>query len=101
MFRLKRRTAAVSVTLALLAPACSQPVTHEECDQLLDKYTELLTRERNREVTEEELIRVRQAARDKAAGSREFTKCGSKLSRRQYACAMRAPTVDDIERCML
>jgi hypothetical protein len=82
-------------------PACSEPLTPDECSQLLDKYTQLLVRQKNAAVTEEELVKARRDARSKAAASRDFSKCGTKLSRRQYRCAMSAPSVDEMERCLL
>jgi len=90
-----------SLAAALLVPACSEPLTPDECTQLLDKYTELLVRQKNSAVTEEELIKARHDARSNARSSRDFSKCGTKLSRRQYRCAMEAPSVDEMERCLL
>jgi hypothetical protein len=90
-----------------LAPAtvalagCQQPLTADECDALLDHYTELLVEKQNGRITNEQLAKVKSEVRAKASASRDFARCSAKVSRRQFTCAMAAPTVDDVERCLL
>ena len=90
-----------ALLLATLVAACARDPNPDECDQLLDHYTELLVRQGNKDVTDDELGRLKRESRTKAAADREFSQCGNKLSRRQWECAMKAPTVDDVERCLL
>lgn len=97
MFRL---SGAAGLCLGLLS-SCGEPLAPAECNQLLDRYTELLVREERRTVSDEEVERSKASARLKAAGSHEFAKCSSKVSRRQWDCAMKAPSVDEVERCLL
>ena len=87
--------------LAAFAFGCSRPLDADECNQLLDRYTELLGKSLNPGISEEEIQRMQRDARAKAAGDPEFARCSSKVSRRQWQCAMKAPTADDVERCLL
>jgi hypothetical protein len=80
---------------------CDRPLSADECTQLLDHYTELLVKTQSPGVTEEQLARAQREARAKASASRDFAHCNIKVSRRQFACAMAAPTVDEVERCLL
>jgi hypothetical protein len=84
-----------------LSTACSRPLSSDECNQLLDHYTELLVRSANKDVSNEDLARLEREARAKAAADQEFARCSVRVSRRQWECAMKAPNVDDVERCLL
>jgi hypothetical protein len=97
--QLARPALVLSFLLALAG--CTRGPSPEECDQLLDHYTELLVKQENRKASEDEVARLQREARAKAAADREFAKCGNRLSKRQWECAMKAPTVDDVERCLL
>ena len=74
-----------------------------ECTRLLDHYTELLIRQERPEASPEQVARKQEEAR--ALGRRETLfevgECEKHVSRRQYECAMAAPTVDDVERCLV
>ena len=94
------RSAAITVLASALA-ACARGPTPDECNQLLDHYTELLVKQEKRDASEDEVARAQREARAKSATDRSFAQCGNKVSRRQWACAMKAPSVDDVERCLL
>lgn len=107
MPRLTAQQTARSGVLLLLSVAaavgCEEPLRVDDCERLLDRYTELLVLEENREATP---VQVAQAMDEARALSRrdprfELSSCGRKVSRASYTCAMAAPTVDAIERCML
>lgn len=95
-----RLTAAAALCLSL-STGCGRPLDPVECNQLLDHYTELLVRQERRGISDDDVERAKQSARSKAAGSPEFAKCSSKVSRRQWECAIKAPSVDEVERCLL
>lgn len=105
MLRRWRHTSAkwLSVAISLLALACQSGRTPEQCELLLDRYTELLVKQENPKVGDLELRARKEAARRLAATdpSFEFASCQARVSRRQYECAMAAPTVDTVERCLL
>jgi len=103
LLQLKRSLGGV-LACALAAASlvgCGRPLSADECSELLDHYTELLAKKRSPSATEDQLVRAKREARAKANTSREFARCNVKVSRRQFDCAMAAPTVDDVERCLL
>jgi hypothetical protein len=83
--------------------SCSAPLDERDCERLLDHYTELLVLEENPGATP---VQVAQKMDEARALSRkdprfELSQCGRKVSRSSYTCAMAAPTVDAVERCMM
>jgi hypothetical protein len=84
-----------------LVSGCGRPPTNDECNQLLDHYTELLAHSKNPELPDPEVERLKAEARQRASEDPEFGRCGAKISRRQWECAMHAPSVDEVERCLL
>lgn len=99
----RRRPALGWLWLSLVLAGCSKPLSAEECDQLLDHYTERLLRESAPELTGAQVAeRQRQArtlARERAEF--EFDKCANRVSRSQFRCALEAGSVDQVERCLL
>jgi len=99
--RSRRGLLRLSVVVCLLAGGCAKPLSPDECGQLLDRYTELLVRQERRGVSDDEVERVKLSARLRASGSSDFAECPAKVSRSQWECAMKAPSVDEVERCLL
>ncbi len=85
------------------AVACEPRLTAEQCEQLLDRYTEKLLLEENPRALGEEVVRRQEQARllVRRDPAYEFTRCPSLVRPTQFRCAMRATTVDDIERCLV
>ena len=81
--------------------ACNEPISREQCDALLDHYVERLTQSDGRETSAEELMRLQRDARAKAARDPEFSRCTEEISKRELECALRAPSADEVERCVL
>lgn len=105
MPELKRRRHAPYwlVLSALPSIACGQRLTDEECGKLLDHYTGLLIQEENPGAAPE-LVAAKQAQARAVADQDarfEFSACPKRVSRRGYDCAMRAPSVDEVERCLV
>jgi hypothetical protein len=93
----------LSFVASLSVLACGKPLEAEDCERLLDHYTELLVREETPEATP---VFVAQRMDEARALLRkdprfELPACGRKVSRASYACAMSAPTVDAVEHCMM
>jgi hypothetical protein len=86
---------------ALLASGCGKRLSEAECTKLLDRYTELLVRSDREDTSEAELIRLKQAARERAHRDRAFQACPEQVSRGAFECAMAAENVDRLEQCML
>jgi hypothetical protein len=89
--------------LSLAAGGCEKPLGEEECLQLLDRYTEFLVREEDPKATPQQVAHGQEAARTAARTNPafEFGTCSRKVRRRSFDCAMTAPSVDAIERCLV
>lgn len=97
-----RLTRALSVLwCACLVCGCGTPLTNDECNELLDHYTERLAHSKDPDLPDPEVERLKAEARKKAAEDLEFARCSKKVSRSQWECAMHAPSVDEVERCLL
>ncbi len=83
--------------------ACGRPVADAECRALIERYTELLVKEEEPGATPERIARMQAEARSVAQRSPKFelSSCSSKVSRKSYECAMRAASVDEVERCLV
>src|SRR5438552_2469703 len=97
VLELSRRSARVLAALvasALVAAGCDRKLEKQECVQLLDRYTELLVKDEEPEAAPERIAQAQ--ARARAAAHKEarfdFSSCSSRVARRQYECAMNAPT---------
>lgn len=103
MRRTASRWSALGLWLALAATGCEKPLAEEECLQLLDRYTEFLVREEDPKATPQQVAHDQEAARAAARTnpSFEFATCARKVRRRSFECAMTAPSVDAIERCLV
>lgn len=84
-----------------MAWSCSRPLSQDECDRLLMRYTDQLLLSNRPELSAEERLRMQHDARALAARDPAFVACPEKVSRRQFDCAMGATNVDSMERCLL
>jgi len=85
--------------LALVS--CGRSLSSAECNQLLERYVELLVRSDRPDVSAMELERMKREARRLAASDAQFRSCTSEVSRQQYECALAAESADKLEQCML
>jgi hypothetical protein len=104
---LSRFVAALGASgLCVLTPVvttvgCSQPLSAEECNGLLDHYVSLLAASDRPGTSDIELLRLQAEARQKALHDPAFRRCASEVSRRKFECAMQAPSADRLEQCLL
>ena len=89
------------LTLGLGASACAEPLSHEECETLLDRYVSLLVASDRPHTGEAERVRLKMQARDKARRDPAFGRCSREVSRGQFQCAMKAENADRLEQCLL
>ncbi len=90
------------VLLAGCALGCQgQRLKEDECRALLDRYTELLVRSDRAGTNAAELLKLQEAARERAAHDQEFRDCPARVSRKAFDCAMAAQNVDRMEQCLL
>ena len=87
--------------LPLATASCGQPPNAAECVALLDRYVSLLATSDRPTISETELIRLRQEARELSAQNPAFRDCPARVSRRQLDCALSAPNADRFEQCLL
>jgi hypothetical protein len=100
---LRQSLAVALAVVALLTVGCSKPLAENECLALLDRYTELLVKEEDPKATPQEIAHDQEAARTAAQTEPrfEFALCAKKVKRHGFECAMAAPSVDAIERCLV
>jgi hypothetical protein len=101
VFRLNAVLRGLSASCLLLLSACDEHISAEQCTALLDRYVELLVASDGRKSSTEEILRLQREARARAAQDPEFARCTEEVSKQEWECAMRAPTADDVERCLL
>jgi hypothetical protein len=92
-----------AAALAVLSHGCGKALSDEECGSLLDRYTELLAKSQNAQLPAHRIAELQGRARE-LAGSEpayEFADCSKRVSRRNFECAMQAPSVDEMERCFI
>lgn len=96
--------AARLLALAAIAATAScrrAPVTQDECDRLLDRYTELLVKIDEPKATSARLEAARVEARARAMKNAAFASCTREVSRESMDCALGSFDVDQIERCLI
>jgi hypothetical protein len=95
----ERRFAVAAVAIALLG-GCGRRATPAECDALLDRYVELLVRQEEPGAGPGDITQAKNLARAKAAVDPEFLRCTHAVRQRDVVCALAAPNVDELEKCM-
>jgi len=98
--RLVQNVVAAALLLGLLT-SCGKRLSQTECLTMLERYTGLLASSDRKELSSLERLKLEHQAREKALHDREFARCPSEVSRREFDCAMHALTVDEFERCLL
>ena len=99
---MKRRLACALAAVALVAVSggCKKRVTQAQCEELLDRYATLVVHEKMKDAPPEQLEAERVRERDEARSDDDFKNCTAELSSEDYACAMKAPTADALEKCL-
>ncbi len=97
-----RRSRAVVCLVGVmgLGVGCSRHATLAQCEILLDRYVELLVHDRDPKADEGSVARQKSATREKAAHDPSFAACPKEVSEHAFGCAMAAPNVDELEKCL-
>jgi hypothetical protein len=96
----------LTLPLAMLATACDGKVTRAECTQVLDKYLGMVIAGEPGlgDVSPDEARAAREAEKESRERDPSFhrveDKCEAELSRREYRCAMKAPTPETWQACI-
>jgi hypothetical protein len=85
---------------AVLSPGCKPKASGAQCDQLLERYAQLVVTERFADASAEQIKAEREREKSEARGDDAFKNCSSEVSQAEFACAMRAPTADALEKCL-
>lgn len=96
-----KRVGALACAALLVTLGCGKRLEQGECRQLLDHYVDLLLREDRPGLGAGEVLRLQQEARKKAERDPAFGECRERVSRRDFACAMKAQDANKLEQCLL
>jgi hypothetical protein len=80
--------------------ACKPKASASECDQLLERYAQLVVTERFADAGAEQVKAEREREKSEARGDDAFKNCSSEVSRVELECAMKAPNADALEKCL-
>ena len=96
--------AALVATVALLAGAgCRPKASQDQCEELVDRYAELVVREKSADASADQAEQrkaARNRERDEARGDDIFKNCRSEVSQAEYSCAMRSATSEQLVKCL-
>ena len=97
-----RRTSPLCViALALVSVvSCKPKATGAQCDQLLERYAQLVVTERFADASADQIKAEREREKSEARGDDAFKNCSSEVSRNELQCAMKAPTPDAMLKCL-
>jgi hypothetical protein len=91
----------VGAVLALAFVAgCGPRATEKQCQELLVRYTELLTDQLHPKAPSRSRSQWLEQVQQKAKLDPEFRDCPNRVSKAQVECAQDAKNVDEIERCL-
>jgi hypothetical protein len=85
---------------ALGQTACTKKASPAECDQLLDRFAELVVKERFADAGAADVDRERIRERAEAKADPSFKNCTSEVQKTEYACAIKATTPEAMIKCL-
>jgi hypothetical protein len=98
---LKALTVVFAGAVALASgAACKPKASASECDQLLERYAELVVTERFTDAGADQIKTEREREKSEARGDDAFKNCSSEVSHAEFECAMHAPNADALEKCL-
>ncbi len=84
----------------LALDGCKPKASQSQCEDLLDRYAELVVREKMADASAEQAKAARDRERDEARGDDAFKNCRSEVSQSEYSCAMKSPTSEQLLKCL-
>jgi hypothetical protein len=83
------------------AGGCKAKASQAQCEELVDRYAELVVREKGDASADQAQTNLaRQRERDEARGDDVFKNCRSEVSRDEYQCGMHAATAEQLVKCL-
>lgn len=90
----------VLVLVAVASSGCRKKASSQQCDALLDRFAELVTRERHADAGPEVIAAERARERAEAKSDDAFKNCTSEVQVDELACAMNAATSEAMIKCL-
>ena len=92
--------ACVCVGACAFAAGCKPKASPAECDRLVERYAELVVREKFPDASAGTVKAEQDREKAEARGDDAFKNCPSEVSRAELDCAMAAPSADAFEKCL-
>ena len=88
------------MTVFVTTPSCTKKASQKQCDQLLDRFAELVVKERFPDAGAAEIDAERARERGEAKADQAFKNCTSEVQADEFACAMKATTSEALIKCL-
>jgi hypothetical protein len=98
--RLTRSVALLVMAAALSVSGCKAKASSSQCENLIDRYAELVVTEKFPDASAGQVEAERQREKVEARGDDSFKNCPSEVSQVELSCAMQAKTADAFEKCL-
>ncbi len=86
--------------LCACATGCKPKVSASQCDQLLERYAQLVVTERYPDASAANIRTEQDREKGEARGDDAFKNCSSQVSQAEFDCAMHAASADAFEKCL-
>jgi hypothetical protein len=99
--RVRRVGLAILAVLGMASAtiSCKRKVSEQQCDELVDRFSELVVKERFPDAGPEVILAERTRERAEAKGD-ELRNCTSEVQADEHACAMKAKTSEGVIKCL-
>ncbi|HEY1959484.1 MAG TPA: hypothetical protein VGH28_27925 [Polyangiaceae bacterium] len=85
---------------ALAMVGCKKKVTPTECEAIVDRYAELVVKDKMPDASAETIASERAREKSEAHGDDVFKNCASEIEPVDYDCAMKSTTPEALEKCL-
>ena len=79
---------------------CKKKVTPAQCEAIVDRYAELVVKEKMPDASAETIAAERTREKSEAHGDEVFKNCAAEVDPGDYDCAMKAATPEALEKCL-
>jgi hypothetical protein len=87
------------VAAVWLATGCKPKVSARQCDEIIDRFADMVVRERFPDAGADEITKERQREREEAK-SDELRNCTSEVQLPEHACAIKATSSKALLKCL-
>ena len=89
-----------SLAMAGSVMSCKRKVSQKQCDELLDRFSTLVVKERFPDAGPDALATEQTRERSEAKSDDAFKNCTSEVQADEHACAMKAATSEALIKCL-